>query len=301
MRPTACREVLPKVRDHLLPVVKTHKNLAVFRRMGRVPGMHAPAGTVEKRPGVSSSRRLLLRAERLTWTLGLIGLMAWGWYYIRSTTSTRQDLERFAALGADAPNLNAPIVAAPDQSFWSSTRVSAWRKAASEPRPAPLAVLRIPKIRLELPVLPGTDDCTLDRGVGHIEYTVEPGTDGNSGIAGHRDSFFRGLKDIGLDDVIELDTHQGTDVYRVERTWIVNPEDVSVLDPTPTRALTLVTCYPFYFVGAAPQRFIVRAVLVSSKPVTFSRSVIARFVSLFVIDDADISKHGGSSHDKRNE
>ena len=238
--------------------------------------MHEPAGTVEKSPGVSSSRRLLLRAERLTWALGLIGLMAWGWYYIRSATSTRQDLERFAALGADAPNLNAPIVAAPDQSPWSSTRVSAWRKAVSEPRPVPLAVLRIPKIRLELPVLPGTDDRTLDRGVGHIEYTVEPGTDGNSGIAGHRDSFFRGLKDIGLDDLIELDTHQGTDVYRVERTWIVNPEDVSVLDPTPTRALTLVTCYPFYFVGAAPQRFIVRAVLVSSKPVTLSRAVLPR-------------------------
>ena len=133
-------------------------------------------------------------------------------------------------------------------------------------------MLRIPKVRLEVPVLPGTDDRTLDRGVGHIEHTVEPGTDGNSGIAGHRDSFFRGLKDIGLGDLIELDTRQGTDVYRVERTWIVNPEDVWVLDPTPTRALTLVTCYPFYFVGAAPQRFIVRAVRVSSKPVTLSRS-----------------------------
>ena len=65
-------------------------------------------------------------------------------------------------------------------------------------------------------------------------------------------------------DVIELDTRSGKAVYRIERTWIVNPEDVSVLEPTPVRALTLVTCYPFYFIGSAPQRFIVRAVLADS-------------------------------------
>ena len=115
-------------------------------------------------------------------------------------------------------------------------------------------------------MLSGTDDYTLDRAVGHIEDTAQPGADGNSGIAGHRDGFFRGLKDIIPGDVIELDTLQGKDVYRVERTWIVNPEDVSVLDPTSAPALTLVTCYPFYFVGSAPKRFIVRAVRVSGGP-----------------------------------
>jgi Sortase domain len=78
---------------------------------------------------------------------------------------------------------------ASDQSLWSPERVSAWRKAVSEPSPAPLAVLRIPKLRLEVPVLPGTDDRALDRAVGHIEDTARPGTDGNSGIAGHRDGF----------------------------------------------------------------------------------------------------------------
>ena len=109
-------------------------------------------------------------------------------------------------------------------------------------------------------MLPGTSDRTLDRAVGHIETTAEPGAGGNSGIAGHRDGFFRGLKDITLGDVIELDTIQGSDAYRVERTWVVDPEDVSVLEPTPGRSLTLVTCYPFYYVGSAPRRFIVRAV-----------------------------------------
>ncbi len=109
-------------------------------------------------------------------------------------------------------------------------------------------------------MLPGTDDFVLDRAVGYIEDTALPGTDGNSGIAGHRDGFFRGLKDIAVGDSIELETLTGRETYHVERTWIVNPEDVSVLDPTPVRSLTLVTCYPFYFVGSAPQRFIVRAV-----------------------------------------
>jgi sortase A len=83
--------------------------------------------------------------------------------------------------------------------------------------------------------------------------------DGNSGIAGHRDGFFRGLKNIAVGDVIELKTPRAKEIYRVERIWIVEPEDISVLDPTTTPSLTLVTCYPFYFVGPAPKRYIVRA------------------------------------------
>ena len=205
-------------------------------------------------------RRLLLFIEYTGWTLGLLGLMAYGAFHVAVASSTRHDLNRFAVLKAAAPQAGTP-----DQSLWSSNRVSAWHKALGDPAPAPLAVLRIPKIRLEVPVLPGTDDRTLDRAVGHIEGTAKPGTDGNLGIAGHRDGFFRGLKDIAAGDTIELDTFQGKDSYRVERTWVVKPEDVSVLGPTSTRALTLVTCFPFYYVGAAPQRFIVRAVLAGRK------------------------------------
>jgi len=134
-------------------------------------------------------------------------------------------------------------------------------------------VLRIPKIQLEVPVLDGTDDRTLDRAVGYIGGTAQPGTAGNVGIAGHRDGFFRGLKDIAAGDVIEVDTRERTDVYRVERTWVVKPEEVSVLDQTPTPTLTLVTCYPFYFIGSAPRRFIVRAVLVADRPVSPSATL----------------------------
>jgi sortase A len=155
---------------------------------------------------------------------------------------------------------------APDQSLWSPERIAAWRTASNGPSPPPLAILRIPRLRIEVPVLGGTDDVSLNRAVGHIEETATPGTDGNSGIAGHRDGFFRGLKDIAPGDALHLETPGGIQVYRVERIWVVEPEDVSVLDPTPARSITLVTCYPFYFVGPAPRRFIVRAVLTAPRP-----------------------------------
>ena len=197
-----------------------------------------------------------LIAERAAWACGVVCLALWGALQLDSETAARREVERFARVRAAALQQTG----APDLSLWDPERVSAWQLALHEPAPQVLAVLRVPKIRLEVPVLPGTDDVTLNRGVGHIDETALPGADGNSGIAGHRDGFFRGLKDIGPDDTIELETLRGKEVYRVERTWVVDPADVSVLDPTLTRSLTLVTCYPFYHVGPAPQRYIVRAV-----------------------------------------
>lgn len=201
------------------------------------------------------SRRRDVLAEHIALAVGMVCLMTWGALHIEGVRGARHELERFAVLRAAA----AQQLAEPDLSLWDRERIGAWRRASSAPAPLPLAVLRIPKIRLEVAVLPGTDDFTLNRAVGHIEHTALPGTDGNSGIAGHRDGFFRGLKDVVLNDAIELETLGRKEVYRVERTWTVNPQDVSVLDPTPTRSLTLVTCYPFYHIGPAPQRYIVRA------------------------------------------
>ena len=200
-------------------------------------------------------RRLGILAERAAWTFGVVCLVTWGALHIDGALGARRELDRFAV---QAAGLETP--AAPDLSLWGMERIIAWRQALSEPSPPPLAVLRIPKIHLEVAVLRGTDDVALNRAVGHIEDTALPGTEGNSGIAGHRDGFFRGLKDIAPEDVIELETLRGRELYRVERTWVVAPEDVSVLDPTPARSLTLVTCYPFYHIGPAPQRYIVRAV-----------------------------------------
>jgi sortase A len=142
---------------------------------------------------------------------------------------------------------------------WSPKRRHAYLKSLRVKRGQPIAVLRIPKIHLKVPVFNGTDELTLNRGVGRIVGTAEIGQNGNVAIAGHRDGFFRGLKDIEPGDAIELVTRGKTIHFLIERTQIVRRKDVSVLTNTGRPSLTLVTCFPFYFVGNAPQRFIVRA------------------------------------------
>ena len=147
-----------------------------------------------------------------------------------------------------------------DMKLWSPARVKAYKAALLLETPHTLAILRIPRLELEVPVYDGTADAVLDLAAGRIEDTALPGTVGNVGIAAHRDGFFRVLKDIKEGDALVLDTPVATEQYLVEWIRITTPEDVSVIDPTPGPAVTLVGCYPFYHVGAAPQRFIVRAV-----------------------------------------
>lgn len=124
-----------------------------------------------------------------------------------------------------------------------------------------LALLRIPTLQMEVPVLEGTDVITLNSGVGRIAGTALPGEAGNMGIAGHRDSFFEGLKRINKGDTIQLVYRQHTDTYVVDLIEITSPEDVSVLAPGGQPEITLVTCWPFSFIGPAPRRFVVRASL----------------------------------------
>ena len=202
--------------------------------------------------------RAWLAVEALAWITAVVCLGGWTYAVVSGHAGRRDDLRRFATLQA----LQGPATA--DQRLWSPERVRAWAEAKNEATPAPLAVLRIPSVGLEVAILEGTDDWTLNRALGHIADTPAPGAPGNSGIAGHRDGFFRCLKDVKVGDPIEVETLRGVNTYRIEKAWIVAPEDVSVLDPTPRDAVTLVTCYPFYFVGAAPQRFIVRAVRVGA-------------------------------------
>lgn len=120
---------------------------------------------------------------------------------------------------------------------------------------------RVDILRLDLSVIvmEGTSSKTLRRAAGHIAGTALPGQPGNVGISGHRDTFFRPLRNVQPNDTITLTTIGGEYRYRVVSTKVVGPDDVSVLDPGATETLTLVTCYPFYFVGPAPSRFIVRA------------------------------------------
>lgn len=124
-----------------------------------------------------------------------------------------------------------------------------------------IGVLRIASLGMEVPVLEGTDKVTLNRGVGRIAGTALPGVGGNIGIAGHRDSFFRPLRKVRTGDKIELLTRLGKQTYRVDQIAVTNPKDVSVLQPRPAPSLTLVTCYPFYYIGSAPKRYIVTASL----------------------------------------
>jgi len=122
-----------------------------------------------------------------------------------------------------------------------------------------LGRLDIPRLGMSVAVLQGTRSRMLRRGAGHIENTPLPGEPGNSGIAGHRDTFFRVLKDIRKDDEIQFQTPTGLFRYQVDWAKVVEPDDSTALESSPETTLTLVTCYPFYFVGPAPKRFVVRA------------------------------------------
>jgi sortase A len=123
----------------------------------------------------------------------------------------------------------------------------------------PIGSLEIPRLRLSAMVAEGDDDSTLRIAIGHLPDTPLPWEDGNSALAAHRDTFFRPLRDIRIGDELRLTTAHEELRYRVRETLVVGPEDVGVLDSTGSPSLTLITCYPFNFVGHAPQRFIVRA------------------------------------------
>jgi sortase A len=135
--------------------------------------------------------------------------------------------------------------------------------AAANPPPVPdgglIGRIEIPRLGLSVIVMEGIGAKTLRRAVGHIPGTALPGQPGNMGISGHRDTFFRPLRNIRQNDIITLTTLLGEFRYRVVSARIVHPDNVAVLGPSSSEVLTLVTCYPFYFVGPAPNRFIVRA------------------------------------------
>lgn len=132
--------------------------------------------------------------------------------------------------------------------------------------------IEIPRLHLSAIVIEGIDRTTLRRGVGHIPGTALPGEGGNVGLSAHRDTFFRPLKDLKVKDEIEFSTLKGDYRYEVESLRVVEPSDVGVLAPSTENRLTLVTCYPFFYIGAAPKRFVVRARQVS--PQTLARSSV---------------------------
>jgi sortase A len=147
----------------------------------------------------------------------------------------------------------------PDYSLWNKARIGHYEDSLKIESAPPLGILTINKINLQVPIYNGTDDVTLDRGAGRIKGMAKMDEVGNLGISGHRDGFFRGMKDVQVGDDIDIQTTRGTENYEVTSITIIPKEDASVLAPTTEKILTIVTCYPFYFVGHAPKRLIVTA------------------------------------------
>jgi sortase A len=219
-----------------------------------------PEVTMDRR---GSWRRRLHLLERIALAMAVVLGGIWAMARGLAWASERRSIAAFheaARASVAAPRTGAgPPTVEVDKSLWDRGRIRAYARALTRPAPPPLALLRIPRLGLEAPVLAGTDEWTLDRAVGHIEGTSRPDQAGNVGIAGHRDSFFRVLKDITEGDVIELALPGEVRRFRVQQVSIVKPNEAHVLAPTRSARLTLVTCYPFYFVGSAPKRFIVQA------------------------------------------
>ena len=215
-------------------------------------------------------RRLHVFAERVFLAVGISLLVIVAGAMIHRAVSSRLALAEFDHNQAVLSKRTSPsgAVATADEkldfSLWSEKRIREYRASLSIMKDAPMAVLLIEKLEVRVPVFEGTDDLVLNRGVGWILGTARPGAVDNSSniaVAGHRDGFFRGLKDISAGDTVELATPGFLSRYVVNDIEIVYPDNVGVLRPRAEPSLTLVTCYPFYFVGDAPQRFIVHAVL----------------------------------------
>jgi sortase A len=209
----------------------------------------------------AATHRLVHRLRMAEWILGIMAALALGWITLswigaaRDQANWAQELEKIASsepVRTATPRRPGELVAPPQT---GST----------------IGRLEVPRLGVTVIAREGADARTLRRAVGHIPSTALPGEKGNAAFAGHRDTFFRKLKDVRAGDEIVVTTAAGRHQYVVSDTRIVFPTDVSVLDPTPQPTLTLVTCYPFNYIGAAPKRFIVRARLESesaSRPST---------------------------------
>jgi sortase A len=196
--------------------------------------------------------------RRIEATFWLVGLSCLGFYAVTQMHSARAQTAAIAELEAQWEQQE---FVEPDRSLWSEQRIAAFEHSRTTSNAlSPQALLNIPAVGIRVAVFDGTSDRVLNLGAGRVAGTGEFGADGNLALAGHRDGFFRGLKDITIGDDIELQHAGGLVTYSVTELFVVDPDAVHVLEPTRETTLTLITCYPFYFVGHAPQRFIVRAV-----------------------------------------
>jgi len=214
--------------------------------------------------------------ELLCWGLGL-ALLAYALLAkIHEAEASEAGLRAFAL--AAAGDIPAASTAAPtheptgsnnlldagqlesvDKSLWSKKRIAQFEDIRKSDTETPLAVLHIDDLKIRVPIYIGTSDFNLNRGAGWVEETAPVDGRGNIAIAAHRDSFFRALKDAKIGQKMTLQTLQGTRHFTLSNIRIISQAETSVLEPSSSSKLTLVTCYPFYHVGSAPQRYIVTA------------------------------------------
>ena len=197
---------------------------------------------------------MIKRIEYTLWLFAAMLLIYWAVVKTQVVFAQAEAVKRIDAL------IVATELDTPDRSQWSRHRIEEHSALKGSLGAAEaLAILEIPIFDLRVAVFNGTSDEVLNVGIGRIPGTAIVGEAGNLGLAGHRDGFFRPLKDISIGDEIVVRHPGGVERYTVSDLLIVNPENVSVLAPTSAGRLTLVTCYPFYFVGDAPKRYIVVA------------------------------------------
>jgi sortase A len=198
------------------------------------------------------SRRIASWAERSLWALGLSLIGYWG--YSQAAIRFEQARLEESLFGG-----KASVAAAADDAL-SADLASATTSTAPVLAPGtPVALIEIPRVDVRAMVVEGVDSKSLERAAGHLPGTALPGAPGNSVMAAHRDTLFAGLRHVRLGDLITLRTDEREFSYQVSAIDVVTPRSLHVLDPTPHPSLTLITCFPFDFVGAAPMRFVVSA------------------------------------------
>jgi LPXTG-site transpeptidase (sortase) family protein len=178
-----------------------------------------------------------------------------------------EQFQQLASLDQSATVHRAPepslveAVGEPDMTLWSPGRIADYQASLQAELPPVLGVLELPSVGLSVPVYSTDSELAMDRGAGVIDGMSFPHEPGNIGIAGHRDGYFRALKDVQVGDVLKLQTLEGPKQFTIDSVQVVEISDTHVLQDTDDQTVTLVTCYPFYFVGHAPQRYIVTASL----------------------------------------
>jgi len=201
--------------------------------------------------------------ERALWTAGCLLLLVYVVARADSAIGGQAALNSAVEM-SEAHASTTPAQHQPQYRFWSRERIEAYRAGAGLDAGPLVGTLQIASLDLLVPLYGDTAELHLNRGVGLIEGMALPGEPGNLGIAGHRDGFFRVLRDIRKGQRVEVRTPSARYVYEVSGVSIVAATDATLLAPTREPSLTLVTCYPFYFVGPAPRRFVVRGMLVPS-------------------------------------